>query len=398
MGARFLSRIALSLIIGCFVLVSTTAPQARRHKPFKIERLVNQITSFQDQLVSGNRRALKKYREALADVSRKIASAPVSVWEREQNRTAGIKYLLAGGHAAIGQRMMEGYKFEGNEAQLLQGAIAFADGDRAVALKLLKPIDALVAPPSLAGNLALIQGILSIRKTPKQAAQYLKSVLILAPFSLQAEAALRRLVRIPLISGSWDELNRLGARYLQRYPQSLFADSFRKPFAQALAVFKDYDTKQDRRERLLELLRRVDDQHRRAYVYAIARAGLVVGNIALANTALEADSQGASADKERDMALQLYKAITLLLAGKLEPAARRLQGVNPAVLRADDVRLLRTANMLDRAIRKRPAFSEPTDQLRKLAAAARDGHEFTPMTLAQSARSMIASTDKLLEK
>ena len=171
---------------------------------------------------------------------------PDTAFDQAPSINAVIKYLLMGGQPRVGRRVLKILKRADRPMGLLFAATAFASGRPALAKKWLFRFNALDAPATIGGNIALAKGILIASKKPKAAIQFFEEALLLAPGTLVAESALRQMIAMPEIAERSARLRYIGSRYLMRYHNSVFAAAFRRAYAHAFVKLKNRSAADDK--------------------------------------------------------------------------------------------------------------------------------------------------------
>jgi chemotaxis protein MotC len=149
-----------------------------------------------------------------------------------------IKFALMGGDPRVAQEL-EGKKvFEGIEATLAKGAIAFAYGDRKIAEAELGSVDPRSLPPGLGGYVALIVAVIVGPSDPLKAIGLCDEARLLSPGTAVEEAALRLSIELAIASNSASRFDLAVIHHLRRFPNSLYAQAIDSRIARVLAARK----------------------------------------------------------------------------------------------------------------------------------------------------------------
>lgn len=362
----------------------------------RAQTYVNELVLLQQLLVEGDRKAITQYRETIRSVDRRLMALPDTAFERPMTINAVVKFLLMGGHPRVGRRVLKILKKTDRPMGLLFAATAFATGRPSLAKKWLLKENALDAPATIAGNIALAKGLLVAAKKPKDAIQFFEQALVLAPGTLVAESALRQLIAIPAIVQSSARLRYIGSRYLMRYQNSVFSVAFRHAYAQAFVRLGH--TADTEKKWLFELLKSQPAMVRADYAIEIARAAFVSGKVDLVEFAakiISPDKVESAADRER---FSFYTKATAMISGGNGVPTAAINEIDAASLSGRDARLLQASQHLVKAIRERPSLDTPKegDGTGKNAPPTRP--KVVERGVLDQGRQVIASIDKLLEQ
>lgn len=272
--------------------------------PFEMART---LQALQAQMAEGNAAAVIAQRALLAAMAERFLSADAATWQDERNTRAILTYTLSGGDPKVLRQLLTRTPPIALDANLADGAIAYAEGNEDRARDLLLPVDARALPASLGGQIALIQAGLVARQDLNRAARLLDDARLLMPGTLVEEAALRRQVFIVAQIGDLDRFEFLSQHYLRRFGASIYASDFRQRFATAIARLSL--TEGDSRfHRLETMLKASDVESQRALFLHVARYAVVHGKFETARIAAR-DARAVAPDGSGDAArAALYAA------------------------------------------------------------------------------------------
>jgi chemotaxis protein MotC len=334
------------------------SPQAGAQEASAAYQLVRTLQLLQDKLASGHIDAHDAQTKLLAHIGEAFLKIDPSAWRDPRNARAAVIFLLSGGHPRIIRSLLDRKALDSGD-KLLLGALAYVEGREAEALQALKDLDPHSLPPSVGGQVALVQSALLVRQELKGAVKRLDEARLLSPGTLVDEAALRREIFLAGQIDDFDKFEWLSVQYIRRYRDSIYAGNFRQRFAIALSRFS---FAQDPKNfpRLAGILEHLDVPSRRTLYLLIARTAVVRGKPQMARLAADqafALSADGSAEKER---ARLYRAAAVIVTDDYEAGVAELGDIAPAQLVGRDLELLEAAQTLARNLRKPlPAVAPP---------------------------------------
>ncbi|WP_421699472.1 hypothetical protein [Ancylobacter sp.] len=306
-------------------------------------REVRELQRLQDRMAAGEPNALTAQNALIARIDQSFRAADASAWNDPQNARALIVFALSGGGPGVLRSVLGQGASPAVDERLLRGTLAYLEGREPEALKQLGEIDARQLPDSLAGQVALAQAALWVRRDPPRASVLLGRARLLAPGTLVEEAALRREIFIAAQANELATFERLTSTYLARYRHSVYAGNFRLRFAAALTRMSFIDSA-DEFHRVHELLAPLEPESRREVALLIAQAALAQGKTTAAALASELVLKGTVfGSLEADRAT-LYRAAAIIAApGRFDEASAALASVARERFGSEDTRLLGAA-------------------------------------------------------
>jgi chemotaxis protein MotC len=234
---------------------ATAAPPAEAEAPaetateaaVETERLVQQLTArqphhavralgiLQERIAHGDEGALALLRPLVEDIGDELKTFPPEVWKSPRNRLALIKFALSGGDPIQLRLVLARKLLTATEQPLAEGAIAYAEGQRSLALRLLDRVDLYELPPSLAGHVALVKAIVIANGDLKRVLRLADDARLLSPGTLVEETALRLAVEATNSLGDRKRFEAMVLRYFRRYPRSPYLPTVIRPVAAAIA-------------------------------------------------------------------------------------------------------------------------------------------------------------------
>jgi chemotaxis protein MotC len=256
----------------------------------------------------------------------------------------------------------------------------------------LSSIDARLLHASLAGHVAYVQGELLEKKEPAQAISYFEDAGLLAPGTIIEEAALRREIALLAAAGDVDRFETLAARYLRRFPSSVYSGGFRHNFALALAANTNV-ADQGRLARLTSLLGGVGPAERGEVYLTIAGEALRKGKIRLASLAASSAAALSKDGSKEGLRARLIEGATLIVADDFDKGVEALTAIERGKLGDAEQGLLDAALSVAGQIRQMPAEPEPDS-----AAPVDKGKSADPGEAVKRAQNALSRVDQMLSE
>lgn len=197
---------------------------------------VRVFSALQERIVNGSSEALQGQAGLAREIGARLLKFDAAVWKDARNREAAIKFALMGGDPRVIEELLEQKVFEGDEASLADGAMAFAYGDRKRAEAELGKIEPRTLTPSLGGYVALIMAVLIGPADPLKALALCDEARLLSPGTPVEEAALRLSIELAILAGSPGRFDAALIHHLRRFPGSLYARTVDARIARVLAA------------------------------------------------------------------------------------------------------------------------------------------------------------------
>ncbi len=159
---------------------------------------------------------------ALLEVAKELAGLPAEDWKDERNRLALVGFVLGGGNPTLLRNLAELRVFAESETLLAHGSLAYAEGHRAAAAKLLANVNVHDLPPSIGGQVALVKASLIADGDVAQAIALCAEARLISPGTLVEEAAMRLEIELATIGEDRGSFMRLVTRYARRFPRSVY--------------------------------------------------------------------------------------------------------------------------------------------------------------------------------
>ncbi len=321
-------------------------------EPYEMARTLQVL---QAQITEGNGPAVGAQRALLAEMEKRFLAAAPATWQDVRNGRAAVIYTLSGGNPVVMRHLASLDPRPQIDEDLALGALAYIEGRHKEAREHLMKLNARALPPSLGGQIALVQAGLIAQDDLKRAIALLDDARLLMPGTLVDEAALRREVFMVAQAGDIERFEYLSGHYLRRFNNSVYAPDFRQRFATALTRLNLAETS-GHFQRLRALLDASDTDNRRATFLHVARSATIHGKIETARLAAaqaESLSMLGSSDGVR---ARLYGAAAGIVTEDFLRHSDDLNVTNRRQLTEADNALLDAAQSTAAAIRYWPSI------------------------------------------
>jgi chemotaxis protein MotC len=223
-----------------------------------------------------------------------------------------------------------------------------------------------------------------MQKDATRALALLDTARLSSPGTLVEEAALRRQAFLALAAGNPDLFEVLSSRYLRRFGDSVYAESFRRQFATEV-VGPKYAIDAVRLKRLEAMLADLDASHRFDIYLTMSAEGIVRGRVEATRMAAGHAAGLAKQGGPPKVRAELYKGAALVATDELESGLTALKGLDRSSLDSADSELLEAAVALAGEIRRWPESDDAAGGMQEIEA---NAHE--------SERPVVAATAKAL--
>lgn len=332
------------------------APRAKQPFDYARELQVNQ-----DYMLRGRDDALQRQSKLIGDIGEALRSAAPEVWKDERNARAAVIFACnGGGVAALREALGKGVLAK-RYMDLVKGIVAYAEGRDEQATELLSEVDASELDRGIAGNVALIQAMLTMRSDKAAAIPFLDKARMLSPGTLVEESALRREVLILAGTGQPDRFMKLASQYFRRFDKSIFAAAFRRQFAldvgrqnlgtdpalyRAVGVIVDTMSSAEQLETYLQL----------------AKQALISGHLEMAKFASHRAVLLTKPDSGERARAQAYEAAAVAATTDAGEALRMIQSIDRSRLDSEEAELLSVSAALATKIRQEAAYKGDVDE------------------------------------
>ncbi|MEM7747687.1 MAG: hypothetical protein AAF346_05510 [Pseudomonadota bacterium] len=389
--------VALAALLGPLLCGAVAAEDASAIKPVDEIRTLSRI---QNGLTNGQTSGLRVQHIIIRSIGHKFLSAPPEIWSERRNADAAIRFLLSGGNPSFARIGAVQDALPESHRRLFAAALAFAEGGRTKARRLLVGVNPRSLPPMIAGHIALVTGILLSRQRPELARKYLEDARLLGSGTLIEEAALRRQISVSVVNKKFDSFRGVADTYARHYRDSVYLGVFRERFAQNVLAVVDKGNK-SRIKWLIDHIKRYNKDEQTAYSMMIAREAVLRGRpeIVAALADLGLDGEPSSADMAAQ--LVLYKSATSIFGKNPDDGAELLSSVDVERLEKNDMAIYRAASHLLRQIREWPepktSDGGAADELPK-PALGQSRKSNSVVTILEKGRAKLAAADILLAR
>jgi chemotaxis protein MotC len=252
------------------------SPVDAARQPF---HAVRTLGALQERIAHGDEAAFAMQREVVQEIADELKAFPPAVWREPRNRLALIKYALSGGDPELLRAVFSRKLFIETELPLAEGALAYAEGQRSLALRHLEKVDVYTLPPSLAGHVALVKAIVIANTDLPRVIRLADEARLLSPGTLVEETALRLAMEGAIARSDRPKFETLASRYFRRFPRSPYLGAVIRPVATAM-VENDYGEKPEGARWVRGVVYFLDPQKLVQFYAALAEIGLRSGKLA----------------------------------------------------------------------------------------------------------------------
>ncbi|MGI3904056.1 MAG: hypothetical protein ACRYGP_23150 [Janthinobacterium lividum] len=299
---------------------------------------VRALQTLQDRIAHGNVAAQAAQGRMLDHIAEVFATVNPTVWKEGRNANAAALYLFSAGHAAVVREVLEhDAAFTADGRRLVEGALAYAEGQDDLARRQLGSFDPRTLPPALGGHLALVLATLLTDQDPVRAGAMLDAARLIVPGTLVEEAALRRQIFLVADIATLDKFTALSRQYIRRFRSSVFASNFKgrlTSFAVRLAVAGDVAPL----TRLEPVFTELPQAERRGLYLTLARDAVLAGRPEAARYAA-ARAAGLALDPAETERARLYTAAAGVASDAAPTARAALSGLDATRLTPRDAEL-----------------------------------------------------------
>jgi chemotaxis protein MotC len=373
-----------ALIAATFFVMLGAAPK----EAMAADNLVDavwELVEDQDRAVDGG--ASNQYK-IHARIDERIASQTADDWKQLGNYRAAVIYVLAGGTSRRLRALLRDHTIEEKDPPLLTASLAYADGDRDAATKLMSSIDARIYPPILAGHLSLVRGGLMMGSNNIEASKLLAFARLVMPASQVEEAALRR--ELAIIDPRWDADHYLllARRYQTRYSKSPFAIKYWQTLSAALSKARS-TMDANGLLRFAELYKTAPHDISFEFHAMLARASIVTSRLEMLKSQAQAADSVADNPQNKER-LKLYVAAIHMMEG--DTSGEELKNIASSALSKEEITILNSL----RGVGAKLEDSDP--QPTELAATPDQKNNDADHPLLQKLQQSLDETGKLLQR
>ncbi len=234
---------------------------------------VRTLGLLQERIAQGDETAFAMQRDVVQEILGELKSFPPAVWREQRNRHALIKHALSGGDPEQLRAVHAQKLFTDAERPLAEGALAYAEGQRSLALRHLDRVDVFTLPPSLAGHVALVKALVLANSDLTRVIRLSDEARLLSPGTLVEETALRLAMEAAIAQSNRAKFEALASRYFRRFPRSPYLGAVIRPVAAAM-VENGYGEEAEGARWVHSVVHYLDPQKLVQFYAALAEIGL----------------------------------------------------------------------------------------------------------------------------
>lgn len=368
---------------------------------------VRTLSVLQERIAQGDETAFAMQKEVVEEIADELKSFSPAVWREPRNRQALIKYALSGGNPEQLRAVYAQKLFTDAERPLAEGALAYAEGQRSLALRNLERVDVFALPPSLAGHVALVKALVLANTDLARVIRLSDEARLLSPGTLVEETALRLAMEGAIAQANRAKFEALASRYFRRFPRSPYLGAVLRPVATAM-VDNGYGEDAQGVKWMHSVVHYLDPQKLVQFYAALAEIGLRDAKLATTVNATRMARKYARAGSPEHAWAQAYEGAALVVGpdaaeGLALLNAAEAAGVPPAI-----GEMIAGARALSHLIRSPPPtlpkqeIEAPAAASRKPAAATASDKSAAPASAdgypaAAKVHARIAQIDKMLK-
>lgn len=346
-------RLVAGLVLAAVAAVGAEARPVGllKEQPFVYIRT---LQSLQARVALGSASAQRLQIRLLGHIAQRFTEMPLSVWTSPKNAGSAVIFVLSGGQPDTVRHLGADGLLPTPYDRLLNGALAYVDGRREEAIKLLQGVDDSVLPDAVAGHLALIKSVLVRNSDVKQARASLDRARLLMPATLIEEAALRRGIVLSGEDGDRDGFISRSSQYLRSYNRSVYLAEFEKNFAR-MVVTLQFAALPDAAQRLEQLIHPLVDGERRRLYLEIARIAVIKGASELARLAAGKAVELSTPDSKARLRAQVYLAAAGVVTEHRAEALEAFRSLKIHTLGPGDRAIVAAARKLAAEVERLPS-------------------------------------------
>jgi chemotaxis protein MotC len=315
------------------------------------------LERVQDATAAGDRAAAETQSKLIIQMGTDLTNAKQSDLQDARNLRAVAVYLFSGGNPNIAERRLIPLRADPENEDLLDGALAYARGDKANAIKFLGNVELASLPPTLAGRVALVKAILTSGEDLKAALLLLGTARALMPGTLVEEGALRRCISFARKLPDIEQLEHCASAYIRRFPKSIYRKDFEESFTLSL-IEMDYLEAGGTIARLNVILKDLPPASYVDSLLMISKAATGHGRHSLAISSAQSARELSRAGSAEMARANLYEGAIMIVGESYELGKTQLEKIDKSLLDPNDTSLLEKALELSRQIAQRPDMAE----------------------------------------
>jgi chemotaxis protein MotC len=375
--------------VGMVFFASAGAVWAGSETNLQFRNAIRLLEKIQDATASGDHAAVDLQSKLIIQIETDLKNAKQSDLQDQRNLRAVAIYLFSGGNPSVAEKRLASLAIAPQDRGLLDGALAYAKGDKVNAIKHLKDIDTAGLPSNLAGRVSLVMAILTSGDDIKAAMRRLNESRAFMPGTLVEEGALRRCISFAGKIAATEQLERCAASYIRRFPKSVYRREFEENLAISLMEV-DYLESGGSLASLIFALDGLSPADNRKVLLYISKAAVGRGKLTLARSCAVTASEIPTASNLEMARSNLYIGASAIVQEDFKIGKEKLKAVDKSLLDQFDRALLEKALKVASQIDERPGMTEE-QAVQSLSPAEREeGQSSGYVDLVARARSALA--------
>ena len=351
--------------------------------------MLRTLQMLQEQVAHGDAAAQAAQSQLMTHIAERFLAADPEVWRAPRNARAAVLFLLSGGKPAVVRSILAKATMPADMDHLIQGALAYGEGNDAQARELLCPIDPRSLPTMLGGHLALVQATLLSDQDRDKAGKLFDIARLLVPGTLVEEAALRRQIFTLTGPESFDRFVVLSRQYVRRFRASVYAENFKQRLTAAAILLAASDDVA-RLSKLDSVVAELPAAEQLAFNLAVAKAAVVQGKAMAARYAAEKAAALAAEQSPDGARSKLYASAALIVSEDSGKGEQALRAIDRSRLSPQDAELRDAAMAVARGV------EAPVSAAEGLGPPGA-GAPYAASDAIDRAQTAVADTDKLLQ-
>lgn len=382
----------LALLLAALNVANACCVQASSDSKLRFHDAIRTLEKVQDATASGDPSAADLQSKLTIQLETDLKIAKQTDLQEVKNLRAIAVYLFVGGNPGIAEVRLRQLKIDTEYKELLDGALAYAKGDKANAVKFLADMDITGFPPNLAGRVALAKAILTSAEDSRTALSLLYTARAIMPGTLVEESALRRCISFAGKLSDIEHLERCASAYIRRFPKSIYRQDFDDKLALGLSE-ADYLTTGGTMPKLEFVLKDLPPSDYPEMLLKIAKSAVGHGRHLLAISAAEKAFELSRAGSPGMARSNLYAGAVMIVQEDHEIGRRKLALVDKSLLDPGDRALLERALALAHEITKKPDITEEQARTSQAPSEISDGQSPAYAALLARAKTALADAD-----
>ena len=385
-------KIVGAMVLAATHLIAASSVWASGEANLQFRNAARTLERVQDATASGDNAAVEMQSKLIIQMGTDLKNAKQADLQDVRNLRAVAIYLFSGGNPNVAERQLIPLKVDPENKALLDGALAYARGDKASATKFLGKVDLASLPPTLAGRVALVKAILTSAEDIKAALSLLGTARAFMPGTLVEEGALRRCISFAGKLPDIEQLEHCASAYIRRFPKSIYRKDFEESFTLSL-IEMDYLKAGGTMPRLNVILKDLPPADTRKILLMISKAAAGHGRHSLAIASAQNAREQSLAGSAEMARSNLYEGAIMIVGEGYEAGKAKLEKINTSLLDPSDRSLLEKALELSRQIARRPETGEEESFKPQVSAGLERGQPPAYASLLARAKTALADPD-----